>query len=67
MTLALRGYATKKELQEAVGQPLRYTETSAFGAEYREDGVLTVVGPSATLRKFFARVTMEDGLIKAVE
>lgn len=66
MTLAVRGYKTKKELKAAVGQPLRYTETSMFGPEYKVDGKFAVVGPSATERKWFAEVTMEGGIIKKV-
>ncbi len=62
-------YDTKKALKAAVGQPLRYTETSLFGAEYRPDGVLTVAHrPHLTGRgrEFFARVTMSGGLIAKV-
>jgi hypothetical protein len=66
MTLAASGYKTKKILKECVGRPLRYTETSMFGAEYKANGKFAVVGPSATERKWFAEVTMEDGLIKKV-
>jgi hypothetical protein len=66
MTLAARGYKTKKALKEAVGQPLRYTETSMFGPEYKADGKFAVVGPTPHERKWFAEVTMEAGLIKKV-
>jgi hypothetical protein len=60
-------YKTKKELKAAVGQPLRYTETSLFGAEYRENGKFCVVGPCPyTNRKWFAEVTMKNGLIERV-
>lgn len=59
-------YKTKKALRESIGQPLRYRETSIFGAEYRPDGVLTVVGPSEYERKWFARVTMADGKVSKV-
>lgn len=62
-------YDTKKALKAAVGQPLRYRETSLFGAEYRPDGTLTVAHrPHMTGkgREFFARVTMAGGLIKKV-
>ena len=59
-------YNTKKELKAAVGEPLRYVETSPFSPEYRRDGILYVVGPSPTVRKWFAKVAMEDGLIKKV-
>jgi len=59
-------YKTKKELKAAIGQPLRYEETSLFGLEYKEDGTFCVVGPSPRERKWFASVTMENGLIKKV-
>jgi hypothetical protein len=60
-------YKTKKELKAAVGQPLRYEETSLFGEEYRPNGRFCVVGPSPRERKWFAEVTMENGLIKSVK
>jgi hypothetical protein len=59
-------YSTKKELKAAVGQPLRYEETSFFGPEYKENGTFCVVGPSPTVRKWFASVTMINGLISKV-
>ncbi len=60
-------YKTKKELKEAVGKPLRFIETSMFGAEYRDNGRLTVVGPDPyTKRSWYATVTMENGLIAKV-
>jgi hypothetical protein len=66
MTLAARGYRTKRELKAAVGQPLQYEETSMFGPEYRPDGDLYLVGPSPTVRKWWAKVTMRDGHIARV-
>ena len=60
-------YKTKKALKEAIGQPLRYVETSLFGAEYKENGSFSVVGPTPRVRKWFAYVTMKDGLIVKVE
>ena len=60
-------YKTKKELKAAVGQSLRYEETSMFGEEYRPNGRFCVVGPSPRERKWFAEVTMENGLIKSVK
>lgn len=68
MTLLVH-YDTKKELKESIGQPLRYTETSVFGDEYRPDGMLTVAHrPHLTGRgrEFFANVLMEGGRIKKV-
>ena len=62
-------YASKKALKEAVGQRLKYIETSVFGPEYRDDGVLTVANrPHITGmgREFFAQVTMKDGIIVKV-
>lgn len=63
-------YASKKGLKAAVGQKLKYRETSMFGPEYRDDGVLTVANrPHITKmgREFFARVHMKNGLIDKVE
>ena len=63
-------YPSKKELKACIGQPLRYIETSMFGPEYKADGFLTGANrPHITGkgREFFANVTMENGLIKAVK
>lgn len=59
-------YKTKKELKQAIGQPLRYVETSMFGEEYKPNGKFCVVGPSPYERKWFAEVTMQDGKIAKV-
>ena len=62
-------YKSKKELKEQVGKPLKYVETSLFGPEFRDDGVLTVCNrPHITGmgREFFANVYMENGIIKKV-
>jgi len=63
-------YPSKKELKTNIGKPLRYTETSMFGPEYLDNGILTGANrPHITGqgREFFARVTMRDGLIAKVE
>ena len=60
-------YPTKKVLKTKVGKPLRYQETSMFGAEFTPNGTFCVVGPSPYKRKWFAQVTMKDGLIAKVE
>jgi hypothetical protein len=60
-------YLTKKDLKAAVGQSLRYEETSMFGEEYKADGTFCVVGPSPRERKWFASVTMANGLIAQVK
>jgi hypothetical protein len=59
-------YKTKKDLKASVGQKLKYVETSLFGSEYEPTGTFCVVGPSPYERKWYAQVTMEDGLIKKV-
>lgn len=65
-------YPSKKALKAAVGERLRYRETSIFGEEYRPDGTLTVAyrpqiwRHSEGGREFFAQVTMADGLIAKV-
>lgn len=63
-------YSSKKELKENVGKRLDYIETSMFGPEYVNNGMLTGANrPHITGkgREFFANVTMQDGLIKAVK
>lgn len=60
-------YKTKKALKEAIGKPLRFVETSAFGSEYKSNGKFAVVGPCPyTNRKWYATVTMVNGLISKV-
>lgn len=66
--LGVTGYKFKKDLKKAIGQPLNYVETSMFGAEYKSDGVLTVVGSDAyKARNWYARVTMKDDVIVKVD
>lgn len=61
-------YKTKKELKANIGKPLQYIETSIFGREYKENGSFCVVGPDPYKnRKWYAEVTMENGLIKKVK
>lgn len=63
-------YESKKALKASIGQPLRYIETSLFGPEYRDNGVLTGANrPHITGfgREFFANVTMQNGIIKTVK
>jgi len=68
--MLILNYKSKKELKEHVGKPLNYVETSAFGIEYKADGI--VVGsnrPHSTNnegREFFAEVTLKNNLIKKV-
>jgi hypothetical protein len=62
-------YPSKKVLKENIGQPLKYIETSLFGAEYVRDGVLVGANrPHITGqgREFFAEVVMQNGLIAKV-
>ena len=59
-------YPTKGDLKHALGRVLRYTETSAFGSEYHGDGEYAVVGPSPTIRKWYATVTVTNRVISKV-
>jgi hypothetical protein len=59
-------YPTKKALKQAVGNPLRYEETSIAGPEYRPNGTFVVVGPSRDYEKWAAEVTIKDGKIAKV-
>lgn len=61
-------YETKKQLKTQIGRRLVYVETSFFGAEYDPNGTFCVVGPDPYQnRKWFAEVTMKDGLIEKVK
>ena len=67
MMLAL--YDSKKDLKAAIGQPLKYRETSMFGPEYKADGVVYVARRPHMQgggREFFAEVTLSKGLITKV-
>ncbi len=60
-------YKTKKLLKAAVGEKLRYEETSMFGAEYSPDmSGVAMVGPSPLQRKWYAQVWLTDGIITKV-
>lgn len=62
-------YPTKKALKESIGERLAYQETSLFGPEYRDSGVIYGSNrPHLTghKREFFAQVTMQDGVILKV-
>jgi len=65
-------YVSKKAMKPEVGKSLRYTETSMFGKEYTENGVIFVAHRPAVSygdggKEFFAKVTMKGGLIAKVE
>jgi hypothetical protein len=63
-------YPSKKVLKENIGNPLKYRETSMFGAEYKDNGTFVVANrPHITGmgHEFFAQVTMQDGLISKVK
>ena len=68
--MLIANYNTKKECKAAIGQPFRYTETSFFGPEYKEDGTMTVAHrPHLTGRgrEWFGQVTVKGGVITAVK
>tara|TARA_B110000046_G_scaffold156052_1_gene166666 strand:+ start:104 stop:295 length:192 start_codon:yes stop_codon:yes gene_type:complete len=56
-------YKTKKDLKNNVGSELDYTETNIFKDEYTPNGV--VIGCDIN-RKFFAKITIENNIIKKV-
>lgn len=69
MTLVVK-YPSKKSLKENIGNRLRYIETSLFGPEYTDNGMLTVANrPHITGlgREFFAQVWTENGVIAKVK
>lgn len=75
--MMILNYKSKKELKGKVGEKLDYTETSMFGAEFSSNGSFSGCNrpyspeyPKFEQRKgreFFARVTMENDLIKDVK
>ena len=64
--MSIVGFKTKKELKAAIGKEPDFVETSMFGNEYHGDGKYTIVGPSPQVRKWYATVTVKDGLISKV-
>ena len=65
--LSIYGCATKKDLKTKVGQEPPFIETSFFGLEYTgKDGKYCVVGPSPSVRKWYATVEVKDGKISKV-
>ena len=56
-------YSTKKDLKNNIGQELDYTETNIFKDEYTPNGI--VIGCDIN-RKFFAKITIENNIIKKV-
>lgn len=71
MTILLTGYASKKELKAAIGEKLKYRETSMFGEEFKDNGSFSAAHRPAITRlsgrEFFASIVMKDGLIAKVE
>jgi hypothetical protein len=66
--LGVSGYSKKKDIKAAVGQRLRFVETSLFGAEFKPDGTNVVVGPDAYQeRNWYAEVTCKNGIITKVK
>jgi hypothetical protein len=59
----------KKDLKTKIGQRAEHLiqETSMFGPELVANGKFAVVGPAPTVRKWYATVTVKDGVIVAVE
>lgn len=63
-------YESKKAMKEAIGQPLKFTETSLFGPEFKMNGTLYGCNrPHLTgyKREFFAQVEVKDGNIVKVK
>ena len=67
--MGIYGFKTKKELKQAIGSPPNFIETSMFGLEYKgDDGQYVVVGPDPYRnRKWYAQVTIKDGVIANVK
>jgi hypothetical protein len=59
-TMLVANYKTKKMLKESIGKVFRFTETSLFGPEFKPNTMLTVVGPSAYKREWYAQVWTDE-------
>jgi hypothetical protein len=59
-------YKTKKACRESIGKAPRFIETSIVGVEFTGDGKYTVVGPGPYDRKWYAQVTVYNGVITKV-
>jgi hypothetical protein len=67
MTLGISGFKTKKQLKAAIGTEPNFIETGIHGPQYvGDDGIYTVVGPDPLKRKWFAQITIVNGLIQKV-
>lgn len=67
--MTVNTYASKKELKAAVGQALRYEETSLFGPEFKANGTIYVARRPHLAgggREFFAEVIMHNSIIQRV-
>lgn len=64
--MGIVGFKTEKELRAGLGQIPEFIETSMFGNEFHGDGTYTIVGPSPQVRKWYATVTVTDGLMAKV-
>lgn len=63
-------YPSKKVLRESIGKRLKCQETSIFGPEYKDTGVIYGSNrPHLTghKREFFAQGTMHNGIIEKVQ
>tara|TARA_B110000503_G_scaffold55831_1_gene89588 strand:+ start:132 stop:344 length:213 start_codon:yes stop_codon:yes gene_type:complete len=65
-------YESKKQMKEAEGTALKYTETSMFGNQYKSSGSLVGCNRpyderGTGTREFFAEVTMKDDVIVGVK
>ena len=68
--MMLAHYPTKKDLSASIGKPLKFSETSMFGAEYKDDGVVYVARRPHLQgggREWFAQITMKGGVIDKVK
>jgi len=65
--LGISGFKTKKELKQAVGTKPDFIETSVIRPQYKGDGNYVVVGPDPMTRKWFAELTIINGLISKVK
>lgn len=66
MIEAASHYETKKSLKASVGKALKYRETSIINHEFKLNGTVNMVGPTRHDRKWYATITLENGIIVKV-
>lgn len=64
--ISVIGKKTKKALRESIGTAIRVNDPNIMG-NYTGNGEYAVVGPSVYDRRWYAVITVKDGILKTVK